>query len=83
MYRYSDKVMSMEDRYVGIMKAMESGLILSSREVCQRYLGDAANQSDVGSTGQILNVLTLAGMVRKTTHLISKNRFTHKYELIK
>ena len=74
--------MSMEDRYAGIMKALQSGLILSPREVCNVYLGETANTSDVGSTGQILNVLALAGVVRKTTHLAKRKMFINKYELI-
>lgn len=81
-------IRSMENRFNGIMKVLREAHAsndnyLTATQICSCSLGkDNYTTSDVGSAGQILNVLALAGIVDKRKVQRTTNTFSSAYRLI-
>jgi hypothetical protein len=70
----------MDQRYPMIIEILNvNALALTSREIAERYIY-SPTESDRLVTGTILNVLTLAGIVKKFTEMGSKHK-TNRYVL--
>lgn len=62
------QLVPMEERFERIMHVLRGKQDhVTSSQICREYIGNGYTTSDVGSTGQILNVLALAGVVSKIT----------------
>jgi hypothetical protein len=73
--------MAQETRFNKIMEVMKtSDKYLTSKEICSQYL-DQFSESDINSTGQILNVLSYIGIVRRTYKPRSNRSFYVVYKM--
>lgn len=79
---YGFNPIPMNQRYPEIMKVLqESTEPLSSTEIANLYITNP-NSSDGLVTGSILNVLALAGIVKKNTY-VKGNSKRNSYELVR
>lgn len=77
-------MMSQEERFIKIMDILKGQTShLTSSQICKQYVNNYTS-SDTGSTCQILNVLTLAGLVEKITYPRkgSGKQFCTAYKLV-
>jgi DNA-binding transcriptional regulator GbsR (MarR family) len=73
--------MPQEVRFNKIMEVVKnSNQYLTSSEICGRYLGQYSS-SDVNSTGQILNVLSYIGIVKRIYKPRSQRSFYVAYKM--
>ena len=71
---YYNKTVSTEERFQKIMEALKlNNEFLTTSEICREYLREPT-ESDVNSTGQILKVLSLAGLVQKRVDSVPGRR---------
>lgn len=78
------KFVSTEKRYTDIIQTLNGAKKpVTASEICRIYIGQYTT-SDVGSTGQILKILALAGIVKRyaTPHPHSKKKELITYELV-
>jgi hypothetical protein len=72
---------SMEERYPLIVRVLkDADKPLSASEICDRYIVGKVMASDPLSTGHILNVLSMASVVRRIETYVGKS-IRVKYEL--
>lgn len=77
-------IVPVEDRYAKIIQVLkDSKEYLTASQICRKYVGDYTT-SDVGSTGQILKILSLAGYVeRKVDSVPGRRKQIITYKLVK